>query len=83
MLAVATPNTFGGAVASTLVTGTVAAAAEADTNQRSSTTDEFQVTSGEVYYFRVSAKGHQFVPRDQAIGTLRQMKYDRASDVDE
>jgi hypothetical protein len=34
------------------------------------------MTSEQVYYFRVSADGHHFLPREQAMDTLQRMKYD-------
>jgi hypothetical protein len=47
---------------------------------RDATTDEFHAKSGEVYYLRLSGKEHAFLPREKAIASLRQMKYDRGDD---
>jgi hypothetical protein len=44
---------------------------------RDTQTDEFKAKSGDVYYLRLAGSEHSFLPRDQAIGTLREMKYDR------
>jgi hypothetical protein len=38
---------------------------------------EFKARSGEVYYLRLTGTEHAFVPREEAIGTLREMKYDQ------
>jgi len=54
------------------VGGAVWAAAHRDV-----TTDDFKAKSGEIYYLRLAGSDHAFLPRDEAIGTLRQMKYDR------
>jgi hypothetical protein len=40
-------------------------------------TYEFKAKSGEVYYLWLAGGDHAFLPREDAIGTLREMKYDR------
>jgi len=44
---------------------------------RDPTTAEFQARSGDVYYLRLAGSEHAFVAREEAIDTLRKMKYDR------
>lgn len=58
------------------MTGALAGAAWAAT-RRDVSTDEFKAKSGEVYYLRLAGSEHAFLPRDEAMGTLREMKYDR------
>jgi hypothetical protein len=45
--------------------------------RRDPSTDEFKAKSGEVYYLWLAGGDHAFLPREDAIGTLREMKYDR------
>jgi hypothetical protein len=40
---------------------------------------EFKAKSGEVYFFRCKGTERQFLTREQAIGTLRTMKYDQGN----
>jgi hypothetical protein len=40
-------------------------------------TDELKVRAGDVYYLRLAGSEHKFLPREEAIDTLRKMKYDR------
>jgi hypothetical protein len=56
--------------------GALGGAAWAVTHREVST-DEFKAKSGEVYYLRLAGSDHAFLSRDEAIGTLREMKYDR------
>lgn len=60
-----------------LAVGGALGGAVASAANREVTTDEFKAKSGEVYYLRLAGGDHAFLPREQAIGTLRQMKYDR------
>jgi hypothetical protein len=78
MLGVTALNTPAGAVVLGLGEAIVAEAA-----QHHPIMHEFQARGGEAYYLHVSRKDARFVPRDEAIGTLQQMKYDRGGDADE
>jgi hypothetical protein len=40
---------------------------------------EFQARSGEVYYLRCTRAEREFLTREQAIGTLRTLKYDQGN----
>ena len=77
MLAVSTlavgPVVLGAAVVGAAVGGAAAAAGVHEEPE----TMEFKARSGEVYYLRCRGKEREFVTREQAIDTLRTMKYDR------
>jgi hypothetical protein len=45
--------------------------------RRDPSTDEFKAKSGDIYYLWLAGGDHAFLPRKDAIGTLREMKYDR------
>jgi len=66
-----------GAPGAAVTAAVVAAAVVAAGVHKEPETMEFKVRSGEVYYLRCRGKEREFVTREQAIDTLRTMKYDQ------